>query len=304
VSALRRRQVRGHVPSGPPPKPSPWWTPTQDATALLLHAFADNRDKLTLATSRELLITKAGLLTIGERLFAPAERLAELHGACGGLQPDVRRGLDVFPIRIDAVDELGKLITRRSYRSRWPVVGWDLPWSVGRLTAHCGPARGHRDGFSLALHGTGIYVADRWAPSWDHPRLTITAQGGGGGGAFYRWMAPKDRGARYRGDVPADFLDLQVLASALAGSDLDESAQACHWFSVPWPSTHTDPVAQLRAEAGALSQLYAALLDALVQVAPGLAPRDVYSFGSIATHILRTAGVVSPLRKAEHDPYP
>jgi hypothetical protein len=268
-------------------------------TALLVYAFADERDVVSVATSRELVLAGSGVLTVGERLYSPDAALAQLRRTAAGLRPDVPPGLEVFAVQIDRVDELGKLITRRSYRSRWPLVGWDLPWTVGRLTGHCGPARGRRDGFSLALYGTGIYVGTRWAPSWDHPRLTVTSQAGGG--AYFRWTAPKDRTARYKGRAHADFLDLQILASALAGSDLDDPAQACAWFGVPWPAPGADPLAQLRAEAGALARLYGVLADALVQAAPGLAPRDVYTFGSIATHILRVAGVTSPLRKAEHD---
>jgi hypothetical protein len=272
----------------------------RDAPALLVHVHADMRDRLAVATTRELASTGIGTLTIGERLFTRALALGEVRAATVGMVPDVPAGLDVKPIPVGPVDDLGKLITRRSYRSRWPVVGWDLPWTLGRLAAHTGRAVGRDGGFSIALAGTGILVDERWAPSWDHPRLTITARFGGQSGAFFSWTAPKLD--KYEGKRPADFLDLRVLASALAGVDLDDTAQACSWFGVLWPAATCDAIADLRAEAAALAQLYAVLLEALAQVAPGMAPRDVWSFGSIAGHLLDGAGIQAPLRKAEHIP--
>lgn len=300
MSDFARLRVRAHIPVGATRRARESWTLERDAPALLVHVRADKRDRLTLATSRELAATGIGTLTIGERLFAPASALGEVRAATFGMVPDVPAGLDVNPIRVGPVDDLGKLITRRSYRSRWPIVGWDLAWTLGRLAAHTGRAVGRDGGFSIALAGTGILVGDRWAPSWDHPRLTIIARAGGRSGAFFSWTAPKLD--PYKGKRPADFLDLRVLASALAGVDLDDPAQACTWFGVLWPAATGVEIVDLRAEAAALAHLYAVLLEALAQVAPGMAPRDVWSFGSIASHLLDHAGIQSPLRKAEHIP--
>lgn len=300
---LARLRVRGYVPSGPASKPRALWTPELDVPALLVHVRADERDRLSVATSRELIWGGTGLATVGEQLFTTEPLLPELLAHSADLRPDVSPGLDVYPVRARSVDELGKLISRRSYRSRWPVVGWDLPWTLGRLAGYTGRAHGRDGGFSIALFGTGIHVDRRWANSFDHARLKITAQGGGRSGALFQWGVPVDKAARYRGKARADFLDLRVLTSALSGSDLDDPAQACAWFDVPYPTREgPDPVAGVRAEAAALVGLYGAVMGALVAAAPGLAARDVWSFGSIGEHLLDQAGVSSPLRKAEHDP--
>lgn len=301
MSELRRRRVRGHAIAQPPARAAGLWMPRPDDAALLLHVGADARDCLAVATVRELVATSRGQLTISERLFTPAADLDDLRAVARGTRPDVAAGLDLEPVRIDSDITLGQLVCRRSYTQRWPVVGWHLDWTLGRLTVYAGRAGGGRDGFSVGLGGTGTYRDGVWVPSWHYPRLTMTPRSGGQPGAFLGWVPPRDPTAwTTRRAVPADFLDLQVLASAVAGTDVDDPAQACDLFAVTWPGQLDEPVDRLRAEAAALAHLYGAVIGALVSVAPALAPRDVWSFGSIATHLLTAAGVVAPLGKAAH----
>jgi len=299
VSRLLPRRVRAHVPAGPPPTVRSRHVPRPGDEALLLHVAADERDRLTLATARELVATAPGQVTISERLFARTSLLDGLQLTSFGLRPDVLAGLDLEPLRADSEVALGQLVCRRSYQQRWPLVGWDLGWVLGRLAAHAGPARGGRDGFSVRLCGTGVTGDGAWAPSWHYPSLVINPRSGGQAGAFFSWVPPRNVEARARRSRRADFIDLQILASALAGGDLDDAEQACSWFGVPWPSADADPVAALRDEARALAALYGKLLDGLAQVAPGLAPRDVWTFGSVTEHVLAQAQVLAPLGKVD-----
>lgn len=294
---LRRRRVRAHVPPGPPAGSRPWWEPRQDQEALLVHVLADQRDRLAIAASRELIGTTSGLLTISERIYAAADLVDRLREYTRGLTPDVPAAL-ATALRADGVEVLGRLVCRRSYSQRWPLVTWNPEWTLGRLAAHTGPAHGRRDGFSVGLAGTGVHVHGRWAPSWHYPTLLMRPAGGGAPGAFLSWKPPRNQEARTRRpDQRPDFLSLQMLTSAMVGGDLDEPGQACQWLGLDWPTQQVDAVSRLRAETRALGNLYERTISALTQVAPGLHPRHVRSFGSLADHALRAAGVTAPLGK-------
>lgn len=302
MTALQRRRVRGHVPPGPPPTPRPSWEPRPDEHALLLHVLADDRDQLTVASTRELVRTGSGLVTISERLFTPGDLVVDVRGRLAGALPDVPPGLAIDPLRVDDTETLGPLVCRRSYSQRWPVVMWDLAWTLGRLAAHTGRAFGRRDGFSVSLAGTGTSVDGRWAPSWHYPTLMMNPRSGGSPGAFFHWKQPANITARTSRTAHADFLSLQLLTSAVAGADFDDPAQACAWFDIAWPTHFPELLARVRAETRALAALYDATLRALIEVAPGLHPRDVWSFGSLAHHALTTAGVRPPLAKITDGP--
>jgi|SRR5215218_6297495 len=296
---LRRRRVRAHVPPASLPRPRHPWSIRPDEPALLVHLLADDLERLTTATTRELLITAAGPVTINERIYAPGDQLDAIRPQSGTMRSDAVGALGAVSLHLDRTEALGQLICRRSYLQRWPLVAWNLERTLGRLAAHTGPAHGRADGFSVSLVGTGIYRDARWAPSWHYPTLRMRPLADGTSGAFLSWKHPQNDMARTkRGERPADFLSLQRLSSALIGGELDEPKQVCRWLDVDWPTEPRNQFERLRAEARALTHLYGQALTALGQVAPGLAPQHVYSFGSIANHALHAAGVLAPLRKA------
>lgn len=301
---LSRLRVRCHVPVGNAPAPRrAAWRPRPGDPALLLHVLADEQDRAVLATSREVIYSAAGAITVGERIFAVADHVEEFAPPVAGERPDVPAGLGTGPLEVGDLETLGRLITNRSYRQRWPLVGADLPWVLGRLAAYTGPALGGRNGLSIAPAGTGITNSEgQWVQSWNHPRLIAVSHGAGINGAHLRWGSVKNPEARTRIRRQARFVDLLILAGALCGAELESPAQGARVFGVDWPTGITDLVARLRAEAGALARLYGALLSALAEAAPGLHPADTYSFGSVATHILRRGNVHAPLSKAVRVP--
>ena len=284
---LRRRRVRAHVP---PPAPSAQrspWQPAPDEPALLVHLAGDDQERVALATARELVRTPTGLLTISERVYAPADQLDTARAEASGMRPDGLAGLATDALVVDSLEVLGRLICRRSYRQRWPLVAWNPEWTLGRLAAHTGPAHGGGDGFSVDLFGTGTHVdAGRWATSWHYPTLIMRPTSGGAAGAFLSWKHPRNRQARAKHlNRLAAFLSLQTVASALIGGDVEEPEQACRWLGADWSTTHGEGLERLdrlRGEARALTHLYEQALHALMQVAPGLAPQHVHSFGSLA----------------------
>jgi len=289
------------VPAASPPGPRDPWFLRPDEPALLVHLLADAVDRVVTATTRELVITAAGPVTINERIFTPRHQLDAIRAQAGTVQSEAVGALGVQALRVDQLEALGRLICRRSYLQRWPLVAWNLEWTLGRLAAHSGPAHGRADGFSVSLAGTGIHKDARWAPSWHYPTLRMRPLADGTSGAFLSWKHPQNAIAyTKRGERAADFLSLQRLSSAMIGGELDEREQACRWFDVDWPTEPQEQLERLRAEARALTHLYGQALTALGQTAPGLAPQQVYSFGSIANHALHAAGVLAPLRKAHH----
>jgi hypothetical protein len=94
-------------------------------------------------------------------------------------------------------------------------------------------------------------------------------------------------------------VDLQVLASAVAGDVLASPGRACELFGIPWPERVGDPD-RLRAEAGSLVQLYRVLVAELDRLAPGLAPDRVFSTGSLVTWAFERARV-RPLGEMAED---
>jgi hypothetical protein len=315
-------QVRAHVP---PPEQDPtgrrpgsraqYSRARSGDAALVIHVLADDRDELLIATAREVELTATGPVTISERLYAPPEDVEALRAEVAGCWPDVEPGLGASPLTVEPVEMLGQLICKRGYRQRWPQVGYDLAWVLGRLAVHTGRSRSRRrgrtgqpapaaaDGFSIRLAGTGVHKpSDGWVSSWDYPTLIARPHGVGRPGAFFSWSPPKDKGARTRVDRDAVFLSLGELASAVIGADISGPADACAAFNLPWPFGELALVERLRAEAAAVVSLHARLVAALGQVAPGMRPSDARTFGSIATDGLTRAHIVPPLEKASEVP--
>jgi hypothetical protein len=239
-------------------------------------------------------------ITVDERLFEQgdlnaAER-AYIEHAVSTLRPDVPPGIaGEFPLA--TVGSLGKLIDRRCRLRCVPFVAFDVAWTLGRLIAHCGKSA--NDAISVCLEGCGALGKDgSWADSFDQARVRLRSRGAGQQGAFVSWGAPSNPVSWNRSKRQPSVVDLQLLASALRGGEVETAEEACALFEIPWPTAERDIVAQLRAEAAALAELYRVLVAALAVQAPGLAPSKVWSTGSLASHSLRTGKVERPWKKA------
>jgi hypothetical protein len=258
--------------------------------------LADEQDRLRLATSRELLES----ITVDEHIFergdGDAAERAYLQRVVSTLRPDVPPGV-AGDFVLAEVGALGKLVDRRCRLRCVPFVAFDVAWTLGRLTAHCGKSA--NDAISVCLEGCGALGKDgSWADSFDQARVRLRSRGAGQQGAFVSWGAPSNPVSWKRSKRQPSVVDLQLLASALRGGEVETAEKACTLFEIPWPTAERDIVAQLRAEAAALAELYRVLVAALAVRAPGLAPSKVWSTGSLASHGLREADVERPWKKA------
>jgi hypothetical protein len=186
---------------------------------------------------------------------------------------------------------------RRGWLRRWwgqrngsAVFG--VPATFGALAEHARPSG---DGLSLDF-GTGAPSTarpGRWGDSFYLPRVRVVPRGGDEGGAFVVLQPPRER-RRSKRRFGGPVIDMVVLGSAL-GADVSSPSTLCASYGVPWPpAVEDDPLGQLLAEAVALAVAYRSLLAELAEVAPGLAPQDCWSPGSVITHSLRKAGVRAP----------
>jgi hypothetical protein len=261
-----------------------------------VHVLADERDRLRLAIARELLEG----VTVDERVFE-RDRLdvgehEQLESVVSTLRPDVPPGV-AGDFVLAEVGALGKLVDRRCRLRCVPFVAFDVAWTLGSLTAHCGKSA--NDAISVCLEGCGALGKDgSWADSFDQARIRLRSRGAGQQGAFVSWGAPSNPVSWNRSKRQPSVVDLQLLASALRGGEVETAEDACTVFEIPWPTAERDIVAQLRAEAAALAELYRVLVAALAVRAPGLAPSKVWSTGPLASHGLREADVERPWKKA------
>jgi hypothetical protein len=194
---------------------------------------------------------------------------------------------------------------RRLLRGWWdkgaaPVVFGALA-TFGPLAVHTRQGGG---GLSLDLVGGGApskKQPGRWADNFQRPRILLQPKGDGVG-AFVDLQAPwgaKGKPSRRHG---APVVQLDVLGTALGAHDplpttgaVPEASPAamCAAFGLKWPALD-DPLDQLLAEALALADLYHAMAAELEEVAPGLAPQDAWSAGSVMRSALRQAGMADP----------
>ena len=275
-----RTRVHAYVPGGQGRTLRRAEHPSLHDRALVLHVEADKRDRLALSTTREL----AGYTSLDEVLYAPEGAVSHLRVYGVGRRPDVPLGV-LAQLEPRPIEKLGPLITDRFYGApRIPLVAWDLPWTLGRITGHVGPLRGSADGFSTTLLGCGVRRDDgRWVDSWLSPRFRLSPQGSAQLGCFISCGVPFDKASRYLGRRRLRPVDLQVLSSALAGTEFSSARQACELYRIPWPGPGGDATDRFRAETGALVQLYRFLVAELDDVAPGLAPDRVWSTGGLIT---------------------
>ena len=290
--ATRHLRVRVHIEPPPkdPDREPPPGRPSRDLglarrRALVLHTVSDLRDHHVATFYREVLdgrVIQEGValadgldpaMAAGIRRWAKAQR------------PDLGPGM-VAAFRVLSAYQLNRLIISRSYRYGVPLVGWALPWQLGRLAGHVGQSVG--DSFSVTLAGCGVVRRGRWKDSKYCPRLRMTTRGGGGAGAFLQWLPPRDESSQRRG-APPSFVDVSVLAGAVCGGELTGPDQAASLLEVTWPNGEEGRWDAERAVGAAMVDLYSAACRRLQELAPGLPAHRAWSAGSIVSHMRRKA---------------
>jgi hypothetical protein len=208
--------------------------------------------------------------------------LCEIPGA-PGMDP-------VIPAPVD-LSQLGRFVVRRCGGRRATLVAFDIPGTVGSLTADVRQPKSG-SGLSLALAGCGWLHGGtaKWMDSYFYPRLRLDPRGDDGG-SFARWIPARKR---QKSKLPAGgaVVDLKVLGRAL-GCDVESLATLAGSLGVRVPD-RANPLDQLLAEVLVLVDCHRVLVAELGEVAPGLPPSDCWSAGSISTHVLRQAGFRSP----------
>jgi hypothetical protein len=237
----------------------------------LPHVHADDSERLVRATVVEPLDGVPSSILVVPAPGDEPEDLAPIPSAPGVL---------VTPAVVSA-DQLGRRLARVCGSRGVPLAAFDLAWTMGRLAAHARTARG--GGVSIALAGCGWYhdQIGKWDDAYTKARLRVD-------GRFCRWLPPRKvrKGERSRG---GPIVQLDVLGEAL-GCDVSSTATLAASLGVPWPAGPAS-VQQLVEEGLALARCYLTLVADLDEVAPGLAPWEVWSAGSIVTTRLLRAGV-------------
>ena len=241
---------------------------------LLPHVHADESEHLVRAVVLEVLDGVPDCILVVPASGDDLGELAPIPSAPGVL---------VDPAVVSA-DQFGRRLTRVCGSRRVLLVGFDLPWTLGRLAAHARAARG--GGVSVALAGCGWHHrrTGAWADAYTKARLRMD-------GPFLRWIPPRRtrKGDRSRG---GPIVQLDIFGEAL-GCDASSPATLGASLGVPWPE---GPVSlqRLVEEGLALARCYMTLVADLVEAAPALAPWEVWSAGSIVTARLLRAGVRPP----------
>ncbi|MHB8246873.1 MAG: hypothetical protein ACYDGN_16295 [Acidimicrobiales bacterium] len=232
--------------------------------------------------------TLDGLPLVTHISIGPAPSEAEVDAADAWAAQ--RQAAGVGTLEIVTREVLGKRIEQRCFKSRAEMVVYGLDDFSGNLAVHSRPARG--GGRTDTWPGCGWVHRETGEPmdAFDRGRLKLLHRGGEGG-VFAAWLPPRHlRRSRRRRGGPITQPD--VLGAAL-GCDASSPAALAESLGIAWPE-HDHPLDQLLGETLALAEVYRALVAELAEVAPGMAPQDCWSAGSIATYTLRAAGMRSP----------
>jgi len=197
------------------------------------------------------------------------EAIGELHNYAKvnraatepGMTPDI---IVLLP------EKFGRMIVTLGYRNGWPLIGADLLGLFATLALSAEPGRAPRQDpegktrrrrheFIITLPGCAApsrrHSGTRLRTSWWRPQLLIDPRDAGG--AFLQWGTPHHESARrYEGKMlrRGRFVDVQVMAGALAGGQVTSLDDACDVLGIAPPTG--DGIDRLRAEASIISDLY------------------------------------------------
>lgn len=303
---MRRIRWRAWVEPSETTGPSKRWRPKRDQPAAVVTVVTDRRGRWKFALLWELI----GEAVVGEYLTARTQAGMRLARAYVGSHRAATNPGFTERIRVLHPEQFGRKLTNLCYRSGWPLVGLNLPSLLTRLAANAAPARkpkqGPRHVFVLSLPGCGAESrkeACRWRDSFFRPRLIMDPRGPGLSGAFFRWETPRDvRSRRFDGDHPrrGRFVDVAVVAGALAGDDVEAPRWVAALFGVEWPSDRKSGIGRLRAEMTSVVEIYIAERRLLTAV--GVAPWRAWSTGSLVVASLDGTGAVPPSAKLDVAP--
>ena len=241
---------------------------------LLPHVHADESERLVRAVVVEVLDGVPSRVLVVPAADDDPELLPAIPSA---------PGVEVIPTVV-TVEQLGRRLTQVCGGRGALLVGFDIPWVMGRLAVHVREARG--GGASLALAGCGWWhrTTGSWCDAYTKARLRVNGQ-------FLRWLPPRKvrKGERSRG---GGIVQLDVLGEAL-GCDVSSPAALAASLGVSWFEARPS-LERLVEEGLVLVRCYLGLVADLAEVAPGLSPWDVWSAGSIVTDTLLRAGVRQP----------
>jgi hypothetical protein len=187
------------------------------------------------------------------------------------------------------------------HRNRCAVVGFNLPFDLGRLASYWAPARGYyRGGFSLGIWGE-FNPDGKWRDARYHPRLLIKAIDPRR--TLFGWGSLKQGDHDEKG-AAAKFIDLRTLAFALTDRSYTLEG-ACIAFGDPFEKAEVgydnltpELIDYALDDVRHTSMLYRHTLAELAQhEGVDLLPHRLYSPATVGARYLEAMGLQRPLEK-------
>jgi len=190
------------------------------------------------------------------------------------------------------------------HRRRCSVVGYNLPFDLGRVARYWSPAGGYyRGGFSLGLWGD-FDNDGRWHDRRYCPRLVMKAIDPRR--TLFGWGSVKDRDLKIP-ELSTRFVDLHTLVFALTDRNvaLDGKHGACALFGEPYIKKDVEygvvdeaMLDYARDDVRYTVRLYNDCLTELdLHVGVALEPHRLYSPATVGTRYMEAMGVEQPLLK-------
>jgi hypothetical protein len=190
------------------------------------------------------------------------------------------------------------------HRNRCAVVGFNLPFDLGRLASHWSPARRYyRGGFSLGLWGR-FDERERWQDARYTPRLLLKAIDPRR--TLFGWGSLKQGDQDEKG-AAAKFIDLRTLTFALTDRSYTLEG-ACAAFGDPFEKAEVEYdkltpelIDYALDDVRHTSMLYQHTLAELAQhEGVALQPHRLYSPATVGACYLEAMGLERPLEKFTH----